>query len=163
MQSRLLKLCDLLAVSGLAGLLFVAILSMLDVALRTFELPRVYGLDDLRGIALALIVASCFPYGLMLGNNVTVKILRLVLPETIGRWLPLWSACVVLVVFFVINVSLFKAILDMTLSGRTTATLQLSLTPWAWCIQGLFVFALVVQASVVANHADTLRQSGIRT
>ena len=148
LAERLRRLSVGIAVVGFAGLVVVALLDLADVSLRLLELPRVPGLHDLKEVCYALIVASCFPLGLVEAKHVTVRLVRLVLPQAADRFLETAAAFVTLVFFVVIAAAFGAVALDLTAAGRTTFTLELPMAPWLWAMWVMFLLAVAVQLVV---------------
>lgn len=146
---RLERLSVTLAVVGFVGLTVVALLSLIDVTLRSFDLPRMPGLYDIKEVCFAVIVSSCFPLGLIEGNHVTVRILRRVLPRIAGRLLDLLGATVTLVFFALATAAFAAAAADLSDAGRTTFSLELPMAPWLWVIAAMLAVSVLVQAAVV--------------
>ncbi len=157
---QLARCCDWLAVAGFGGLVFVAVLSLIDVGLRTASLPRLPGLNDLLEVALALIVASCFPYGLVKGNNVTVRLLSAVLGPRARFAVELVAAMLVWLFFALAVVSFAAVALELTRAGRSTSTLQLPMAPWLWVMLALLAFAWLVQTALLFGRIAGWRRGG---
>ena len=58
---------------GLVGLLAVAIATMVDVLLRWLFNSPIEGYEDVSQLLFAVIIAACFPAGLIQGRNITIR------------------------------------------------------------------------------------------
>lgn len=143
------RACDTIATLGFLGLVFIAFLTMIDVALRYLNLARFEGLKDLTEIAFAVVVASCFPAGLKKGNAVTVNLLGKALGDRPHAWLDVIGASFMLVLFALFAWQFTELTLRFQEAGRTTSTLEWNTAPVWWIVSGLMTAAALVQLWVV--------------
>lgn len=149
--AKLERVCLGFALVGFAGLTVVALVSLADVVLRTAGLPRVPGLFDIREVCFAVIVASCFPLGLIEGNHVTVRILGKLLGTNAGRLLERIAATLTLAFFGVALVAFWLVADDLARAGRTTFSLELPMAPWLWTIALMLAVCVIVQSVVLLS------------
>ena len=69
------RLTRRVAFIGLVGLLAVAIATMVDVLLRWLFNSPIEGYEDVSQLLFAVIIAACFPAGLIQGRNITIRFL----------------------------------------------------------------------------------------
>lgn len=148
---------ELMAIIGFTALVAIAFLTMADVVLRYVNGPRVPGLKDLNEVAYAIVIASCFPGGLKVGNAVTVRILGKVLGPKPHAYLDVFGALALLFFFalcawqFVVRTQLFEA------AGRTTSTLEWPTAPVWWLVSALMFVCVGVQTWVLAECLKAAR------
>ena len=135
-----------LALLALGALLLIAILTMGDAILRWLGWTRVYGLHDLGEFVFAIVVASCFPIGLLRGSAITVRLFGVFFGKQTGQKADIFGALLTLIFFCVATASLAFLCLDVGAAGRTTSTLGWSLAPWAWATCIAFALATLAQA-----------------
>ncbi len=158
------KAVNSIAAVGFLALVFIAFLTMIDVALRYLNLARLDGLKDLTEVAFAVVVASCFPAGLKKGNAVTVQLLGKALGDKGHAWLDVIGATFMLGLFGLFAWQFTGLTLLYQAAGRTTSTLEWPTAPVWWVVSGLMFACVVVQAWVVgvslkAAFAGTPRPS----
>ncbi len=72
---------------GLVGLLAVALGTMGDVLLRWLFNSPIEGFEEVSELTFAIIVAACFPAGLIQGHNITIRLLGKGLGRRADQWL----------------------------------------------------------------------------
>lgn len=143
-----------LALVGFAGLVTICLITMYDGLARYMELPRVPGLRDFGEVIFAVLIASCFPIGLLRNQNITITFLGSALGPRGARGLNLFSALATLVGFVVIAWAL--VLRSEGLGDRTTRTGYMMVAPWAWAATAILVFAVAVQVWVVLARVAEL-------
>ena len=64
-RDRLDGLTRRVAAIGFTGLVAMAVLTMFDASMRYLGLPRIPGFSDFGEVIYAVVIASCFPAGLL--------------------------------------------------------------------------------------------------
>lgn len=136
-----------LALVGFAGLVTICLITMYDGLARYLGLPRVPGLRDFGEVIFAVLIASCFPIGLLRNQNITITFLGTALGPTGARGLNLFSALATLAGFAAIAWALVER--SGGLGERTTRTGYMLVAPWAWAATTILVAAVAVQVWVV--------------
>lgn len=135
------------AIIGFTGLVVIGLLTMYDGLARYTGLARIHGFNDFGEVIFAVIIASCFPAGLLKNQNITITILG----KLTGRWghaiLNLFGAVATLAVFVLIAWALGRR--ADGLAGRVTQTGYMDVAPWWWITFALIVAATAVQVWVV--------------
>lgn len=145
-----------LALVGFAGLVTICLITMYDGLARYFGLPRVPGLRDFGEVIFAVLIASCFPIGLLRNQNITITFLGAALGPKGARGLNLFSALATFAGFAVIAWALIER--SAGLGERTTRTGYMMVAPWAWAATAILVAAVAVQVWVVlARVAEAAR------
>lgn len=134
---------------GLIGLLIVSIVTMVDVLLRWLFSAPIEGYEDITRLLFAIIVAACFPAGLLQGRNITIRFLGKALGPAATRYLEALGAIATLFFFTVVTwrVSIFA--LDEMVNNRFTQTLEISTGPW-WCFVSVLLLMCVPVQFVIA-------------
>ncbi len=146
------------AVIGFTGLVIIAFMTLVDVALRYLGFPRIPGLHDIEEVAFAIVIASCFPAGLKKGNAVTVRILGKLLGNRAHAWLDTIGAVFMLVFFILVAWQFVVFSIDYTANDRTTSTLEWPVAP-VWILASLLMIACVgVQTWVVSATFSAARK-----
>lgn len=142
-----------MAFLGFIGLLTVALAVVLDVLMRWLFGAPIEGVDDLSQLAFAVIVAACFPAGLLQGHNITIRFLGLACGKRATQWLELLGATLTLLFFFFIAWQFIVLTIDHEATGDTTMTVQAITWPWWMAATAVMLFCVPVQAVVFVGHA----------
>jgi len=148
------------AIVGFVGLVAIGALTMVDALSRHLGLPRIPGFDDYGEVAFAIIIASCFPAGLLHNQNITIGYLGRAFGRRGEAILDTFGALITLCFFAFVAVQFVEMTQKMQTAGRTTSTLGIPVAPWWWITTALFFVALPVQVWIVGARiaeAATLR------
>ena len=144
------------AIIGFCGLVVMALLITWDGAARYLDLPRITGFSDYGEVVYPLVIASCFPAGLLRQTNVTVRVFGAIGGPRLNAALELFGAVVTLA-FFAILVWQFVLLAGQYGDGgRTTRTIGLPLAPWFWGCVAIMALCVPVQVYVVWSWARAL-------
>jgi TRAP-type C4-dicarboxylate transport system permease small subunit len=150
------------ALIGFIGLMVAAILIFYDGGARYLNAPRIHGLKDYGEVVYPLVIASCFPAGLLRQTNVTVRVLGKLGGGRLNAWLETFAALIVLAFFSVLAWQFFKLTGKYADAGRTTRTIGILLSPYwsittvimATCVPiQFYVFINWLQAAITNKHA----------
>src|SRR5688572_19256384 len=155
LESRIIRGTRAIAIVGFVGLLVVALLTMLDVSLRWVANAPIKGLNDISGLAIAIVIASCLPLVIAQRQNISIRFLGAALGPGAARWLDAFGSGALLAFVALIGWQLAMHTAGMAESGRTTWHLRIPVTPY-WSAATLLV-ALCIPAQAIAFVADVLR------
>ena len=156
LRARLDALTRALALVAFAALVLICLITMYDGLARYLWLPRVPGFRDFGEVIFAVLIAACFPIGLLRNQNITITFLGAALGPRGARGLNLFSALLTLGGFALIAWALLLR--AEGLGVRTTRTGVMMVAPWAWAAASIMVFAVAVQVWVVlARVAEAAR------
>ncbi len=144
---RLDRITQTAALIGFAGLVAVSFLIFYDGAARYLNAPRIHGLKDYGEVVYPLVIASCFPAGLLRQTNVTVRVFGKIGPR-FNAVLEAFAALVVLAFFAVLAWQFIKLTGKYGDAGRTTRTIGIPLAPWWWGVTAIMLACVPVQAYV---------------
>jgi TRAP-type C4-dicarboxylate transport system permease small subunit len=130
---------------GLIGLLIVSVVTMVDVLLRWLFSAPIEGYEDITRLLFAIIVASCFPAGLLQGRNITIRFLGKALGRRATQYLEALGAIATLFFFTVVTWRVAAFALDETVNNRFTQTLEITTGPSWWFVSGLLLMCVPVQ------------------
>lgn len=147
---RLDRLTQNVAVIGFCGLVLMALLITWDGAARYLNLPRISGFSDYGEVVFPLVIASCFPAGLLRRTNVTVRVFGTVGGPRVNAAFEAFGAMVTLVFFSILAWQFLKMTGTFASGGRTTRTIGLALAPWWYVTTAIMALCLPVQAYMVA-------------
>lgn len=150
---------DALALIGFAGLVVICLVTMYDGLARYLGFPRVYGLRDFGEVIFALLIACCFPIGLLRNQNIAITFLGTGLGKWFGqgptRWLNLMAAILTLAAFLIITSALLERAAG--LGDRTTRTAVMIVAPWVWGASIILCIAVFIQIWVTIARIAELR------
>lgn len=150
---------DALALVGFAGLVAICLVTMYDGLARYFWLPRVPGFRDFGEVIFAVLIACCFPIGLLRNQNIAIAFLGQGLAKGFGpgptRWLNLFAALLTLIAFAVLAYAMIER--SAGLGVRTTRTGFMVVAPWAWTATIILSLGVLIQAWVVVARIAEAR------
>ena len=130
---------------GLIGLLAVAIATMVDVLLRWLFNAPIEGYEDVTQLLFAVIIAACFPAGLIQGRNITIRFLGKGLGPRATLWLEALGAIATFAFFTVVAWQIAAFALEETVKHRFTQTLEMPTAPWWWVVAAILLMCVPVQ------------------
>lgn len=160
---RIDRLTQTVAIIGFLGLVAMALLIFYDGAARYLGVPRISGFSDYGEVVFPIVIASCFPAGLLRQTNVTVRILGKAGGPRLNAVLETFAAAVTLVFFAVLAWQFVRLTMQYGDGGRTTRTIYIPLAPWWWitttimsiCVPvQLYVFWSWLRSALSGHHPD---------
>lgn len=145
---RLDRITQTTALIGFCGLVVMALLIFYDGAARYLWLPRISGFVDYGEVVFPIVIASCFPAGLLRQTNVTVRVLGKLAGPRVNAALEAFAAVVTLIFFAVLAWQFVDLTLGYGAGGRTTRTIGVPLAPWWWVTTAIMAACVPVQAYV---------------
>ncbi|MBL8661968.1 MAG: TRAP transporter large permease subunit [Candidatus Odyssella sp.] len=147
------------ALLAVAGMLVISLLSTADVLMRFLLNRPIGGFNELAELAMAAIIAGCFPAVLASRRNLTVDFLEAVFSRRQKRILATVSGA--LGVVFMIVLTWRFAIHAQGLAQRdaTTVTLLLPMAPFWWAVVGALAACIPVQAIASLVHVRDVARS----
>lgn len=145
---RLDRITQNVAIIAFAGLVVMAILIFYDGTARYLNAPRISGFSDYGEIIYPMIIAACFPAGLLRQNNVSVKFLGKAGGSRVNAWLEAFAALVTLLFFALLGWQLLLLTLQYAEGGRTTRTIGMPLAPFWILTTAIMLLCIPVQAYV---------------
>ena len=136
------------AIVGFCGLVVMALLITWDGFARYLGVPRISGFSDYGEVVFPLVIASCFPAGLLRQTNVTVRVFGTMFGPRANAALELFGAVVTLAFFGVLVWQFIELAAQYTTGGRTTRTISLALAPWWYVTVAIMAICVPVQTFV---------------
>jgi TRAP-type C4-dicarboxylate transport system permease small subunit len=155
LEARIVRWTRMVAFAGLAGLLVVSGATMIDVGLRWLANRPIKGLIDITELAVAIVLAACFPLVVAQRQNIAIRFLGRGLGTGATRWLDAFGSALLFVFVALIAWQLVVYTVELAESHRTTWLLRIPVTPY-WAIAAAIV-ALCVPVQAVAAAADIAR------
>jgi len=161
-QRRLLeRATDILALIGFTGLVAICLVTMYDGLARYSGLPRVYGLRDFGEVIFAVLIACCFPIGLLRNQNIAITFLGNGMARRFGQKptqvLNLLAAILTLAAFVIITWSMVDRAAG--LDDRTTRTGVMFVSPWVWGATAILCIAVLIQVWVFIARIAEIRSN----
>ena len=145
---RLDTITQSVAIIAFGGLVVMALMIFYDGSARYLNLPRISGFSDYGEIVYPIVIAACFPAGLLRQNNVTVRFLGKMGGPRFNACLEAFAALVTLAFFTVLAWQLVLLTQKYGEGGRTTRTIGIALAPWWWITTAIMLMCVPVQAYV---------------
>ena len=153
---RLDRITQTAALIGFGGLTAMALLIFYDGAARYLGAPRISGFSDYGEVVFPMVIASCFPAGLLRQNNVTVRVAGKMGGPRMNAALETFAALVTLAFFVVLAWQFLRMTGQFAEAGRTTRTIGIPLAPWWWITCAIMAACVPVQAYVAWAWARAL-------
>ena len=112
-------------------------------------MTRIPGFGDVGEVAFAIIIASCFPVGLLREQNIRITLLGDRGFPKLAPWFEVLGATLTFLVFAAIAWQFLAMTWDMQISHRVTSTVALPAAPWWWLSSAIMVVTVPVQALVL--------------
>jgi len=150
------RITQTVALVGFCGLVVMALLIFYDGTARYLGVPRISGFSDYGEVIFPLVIASCFPAGLLRQTNVTVRVIGNLGGPRVNAALELLAALVTLAFFAVLVWQFVELASKYGSGGRTTRTINIPLAPWWWGTTAIMALCLPVQVYVTFAWARAL-------
>ena len=156
LASKLDRFTRNVALVGFCGLVVMALLITWDGFARYLGAPRISGFSDYGEVVFPIIIASCFPAGLLRQTNVTVRVFGTMGGFRVNAALELFGAIVTLVFFGLLVWQFVLLAGQYSDGGRTTRTIGLLLAPWFYVTVAIMAICVPVQAFVFYSWLHAL-------
>lgn len=137
---------------GFCGLLLIAFATLADVMMRWLFNAPIHGVDEVSGLAFAVVIVACFPMVLLNGENITIRFLGLALGHRATYWLEAFGALLTFVFFVLLAWQYVILSMVSYTSGDTTMTVGAMKWPWWTATTVIFFICVPVQLAVVFGH-----------
>lgn len=141
-----------IATIGFTGLAILAALTMFDSMMRWLFLPRIPGFTDVGEVIFAIVIATCFPAGLLRSNNITIKFLGAGLGPAAHRWLDVFGSLMTLAFFTMLAWQFVVITADYQVNARVTETIELPIAPWWWVTTTIMLLCVPIQLWVLFDR-----------
>ena len=141
-----------IATIGFTGLAILAALTMFDSMMRWLFLPRIPGFTDVGEVIFAIVIATCFPAGLLRSNNITIKFLGSGLGPAAHRWLDIFGSLMTLAFFTMLAWQFVVITADYQVNTRVTETIELPIAPWWWVTTTIMLLCVPIQLWVMVDR-----------
>lgn len=152
-EYQMLMVTRTAAILGVLFLLMIAALSVVDIAVRELTGRPIRGANDIARLLTIIVIAACFPAGLLERRQIKVTLLGSILPGWANRILETLGALLTLVMFAFIAWFVMKHAQRVTASAEYTMVLNLPIAPWWWAASACFWACLPAQLFVVLAEA----------
>jgi TRAP-type C4-dicarboxylate transport system permease small subunit len=146
------RLALALALTAAAGLLLVAIATMVDVLLRWLLKMPIPGLGEISALFTAVVVAACFPMLIARRGNVTITLVGAALGKPASRFLDAFGALVSALFFSAMTWQYLRFSAEMSSAGESTPILRWPVGPWWWMVTAMIAIAAVIALVVFVRE-----------
>jgi TRAP-type C4-dicarboxylate transport system permease small subunit len=137
---------QLIALIGLAGLLILACLTVIEVLLRWFLNFPILGIADVSSLIIGVAIACCMPLVFAERRSISVKMLGNALGPRADCIFEAFGSLVAMVVFLLITWQLWIYTNKVAINGETTWVVSWPIAPWYGVVTILFGLCVPVQA-----------------
>ena len=141
-----LRVSQILALSGVGGLLALSLLTIADVVGRLFGRP-IPGFSDIATLATAVIIPSFFPILLLRRGNITLRPFAS-FGDGPARVLDAFGSLLTAIFMVLMAWQYVRFATEATGSGERMAVLRWSVAPWWWAVAGMVAVTAVVAVAV---------------
>lgn len=141
------------AILGVFFLLVVAALSVVDILVREWTGRPVRGAGDLARLLTIIIIAACFPAGLLERRQIKVTLLGSILPPWANRVIETMAALLTCLMFAFIAYFVTLHAQRVSMTAEYTMVLRWPVAPWWWAASLCFWACIPAQLFVVLAEA----------
>lgn len=156
LQKHAVRLSQIAALLGLAGLLAISLITIADVSMRWLFSAPITGVYDLSTLFMAVVLSATFPAALARRRNISVEFVAHRLGARTNRILDLLGSVLTLVFFVLLFWQLIVYSGELLEDGETTFVLELKIAPWWVASTVFFGLCVVVQLLVLALDIRTV-------
>ena len=142
-----LRVSQILALSGVGGLLALSLLTIADVVGRLLGRP-IPGFADIATLATAVIIPSFFPILLLRRGNITLRPFASFGEGGAARVLDAFGSLLTAIFMVLMAWQYVRFATEATGSGERMAVLRWSVAPWWWAVAGMVAVTAVVAVAV---------------
>ncbi len=137
-----------LALTGLVGLVAVALVTIGDVLLRWLFNSPVDGVSEISRLVVAVAIASFFPMALADRHHISIEFLGAWLGPRARLWLETLAHLTTSLFFLVLGWQFILYTMEITESGETTWLLGWRVAPW-WTVTTIFMLICIPVQAVI--------------
>ena len=152
-ERQMLLVTRAAAALGVFFLLIVAGLTVVDIIVREVIGRPVHGADDLTRLLTIIIVAACFPAGLLERRQIKVTLLGDMMPPAVTRVLEVVGAFLTGVMFALMAYYVTQYASRVAVSQEYTMVLRWPIAPWWWAASVCFWACVPAQLFVIIAEA----------
>ncbi|WP_417587978.1 TRAP transporter small permease [Pararhodobacter oceanensis] len=142
------------AVIGILGLMLIAVITILAVVARAvFNHPLVWS-HDAASLIIIIVVASCFPTGVLQRKHIAIEFLGAALGQRANRWLTAFGAAVTTIALAGLAWQLTGFAIQETQGHGSTIVMRIPTGP-VWWLAAIVVWAAVPMQILVTLQAIT--------
>lgn len=145
------RLSQLLALVGFFGLFVLASMTTVDILMRWLFSRPLQGVNDVSAVVMAVVIASCVPANLAFKQNIRVEMLGAAAGPVVERVLEVFASVLTLAFILLMAWQFVPYTWGLKEAGNTTWVLHWPLWPWWLVSTAMLIFAVFVQAVVVAG------------
>ncbi|MDR3238357.1 MAG: TRAP transporter small permease [Spirochaetia bacterium] len=156
-EKLIVKIADIGNWIAAASIVFIMLLTTLDVFLRIFRIS-ITGCYELVGLCSTLAISFSLGYTSLQKGHISVDFLVQHLPRRAKRAIKFINACVAFTLFAVLSWQSFLYAAQLRAAGEVSPTLQIHTYPFVFGVtlgSLLLCLALVVEAMRTVRGADT--------
>lgn len=151
-EKNLTKVMRVTAVIGAFALLVVSGLAVLDIVVREITGRPIHGVNDIAKLLTIVIVAACFPAGLMERRQIKVTMLEGLFSPTANRIMRIVAEILTGFMFACMAWFLTKHAIKVSARNELSMVLQAPVGPWWWAAAALFWACLPAQLVIILSE-----------
>lgn len=148
LESKTIFWTRIVSLIGLAGLLVLAALTVVEALLRWLLDFQIHSIPDASPLIIAVAVASCFPLLFAERRNITIRFVGNLLGQRIYMALEAFGYLVSILIFCLMVWQLWALVGEFAFNNQTTVVVRLPVAPWYRAAAVLLALCVPVQAVV---------------
>ncbi|HUK61259.1 MAG TPA: TRAP transporter large permease subunit [Stellaceae bacterium] len=144
-------LSRVVAIACVCGMLFVAAVIMVDVALRWIANEPVPAINEIVQMTFSVAIAACIPAGMMQRVNLKIDLVARYFSPRLHAWFEVLGGASLWLFYGALAVGIWIYAGAMAEDGKSTVILGLAEAPFMYAVSALFAFGVVLQAVIVLN------------
>jgi tripartite ATP-independent transporter DctM subunit len=139
------------AIACVCGMLSVAAITMIDVALRWIANEPIPAMNEIVQMTFSVAIAACIPAGLTQRVNLKIDLVARYFSLRVHAWLEALGGASLWLFYGTLAWGIWLYADALARNGKTTIILSLPVAPFMYGVALLFAFGAVLQAIIVAN------------
>ncbi len=161
LEQSLGALSRVIAIACVCGMLFVAAVSMLDVALRWIANEPLPAMNEIVQMTFSVAIAACIPAGLTQRVNLKIDLIARYFSPRLHAWLEALGGASLFLFYGVLAWGIWIYAEGLAQDGKTTVILGLPKAPFMYAVSVLFAFGAVLQAVILVNDMRRASAYGV--
>jgi TRAP-type C4-dicarboxylate transport system permease small subunit len=147
---------QLIALIGLAGLLILACLTVIEVLLRWLLNFPILGIADVSSLIIGVAIACCMPLVFAERRSISVKMLGNALGLRANCLFEAFGSLVAMIIFLLITWQLWIYADNVAINRETTWVVSWSIAPWYRVVTVLIALCVPVQALTAFSQINAI-------
>jgi C4-dicarboxylate transporter, DctM subunit len=151
LEQGLGALSRVVAIACVCGMLFVAAVTMFDVAMRWVANEPLPALNEIVQMTFSVAIAACIPAGMMQRVNLKIDLIARYFSPRLHAWFEVLGGACLWLFYGALVLGIWDYAGQLAGEGRATIILGLPKAPFMYAVALLFAFGTLLQTVIVMN------------